>query len=58
MSRMVRLLIAGDERQAITRSTLSKCWWHMTVQQWSMPKPYIGQKSRFLSQLLGGSIRI
>jgi len=33
---------------------LSKCWRHSTVQQSSMPKPYIGPKSRFLPQL-GGS---
>jgi len=29
----------------------SKCWRHATVQQWSMPKPYIGRKSRFLPPL-------
>ena len=47
-----RLLIAGDGRRvsAVTNTPLSKCWRHATVQQWSMPKPDIGRKSRFLPQ--------
>jgi len=45
-----RLLLAKDGRRirSITYTPPSKCWWHATVQQWSMPKPDIGLKSRFL----------
>jgi len=32
---------------AITYSGPSKCWWHATVQQWSMPKPDSRWESRF-----------
>jgi len=44
------LLIAGDGRRinAITYTSPSKCWQHAMVQQWLMPKPVIGRKSRFL----------
>ena len=47
------LLIAGDWRRisAMTYTPPSKCWLHATVQQWSMPKPDIGWKWRFLPQL-------
>ena len=38
-----RLLIAGDGRRiSAINYQLSKCWWHATVQQWSMPQPEIG----------------
>ena len=44
------LLIAGDGRHVsvITYMPPSKCWRHVTVQQWSMPKPDIGRQWCFL----------
>jgi len=50
-----RLLIAGDGRRvsATTYNPPSKCWRHAAVQQWSIPKPDIGRKSRSLPQLVG-----
>jgi len=52
------LLIAGDGRRinATTYILLSKCWCYATVRQWPMPKPDVGQKSRFFPQLGGGSL--
>ena len=38
---------------AITYIPSSKCRRHVTVQQWSMPKPDIGRKSQFLPQIGG-----
>jgi len=38
---------------AITDTPPLKCWRHATVQQWSMQKPDICRKSRFLLQLVG-----
>ena len=35
----------------LTCTLPSKCWWHSTVQQWFMPKPDTGRKSRVLPQL-------
>ena len=48
------LLTMGDGRRisVITYTPPSK-WRHTTVQQWSMAKPDIGRKSRFLSELVG-----
>jgi len=53
------LLIAGDGRRinATTYILLSKCWCYATVRQWPMPKPDVGQKSRFFPQLGGGPYR-
>jgi len=44
-----RLLMKGDGRRTrvITYTLPRKCWWHATVQQWSMPKPDIRRESRF-----------
>ena len=41
----------------IIKAPPSKCWRHATVQQWSMLKPDIGRKSRFLP-LLGDRLNI
>ena len=38
---------------AIIYTLPSKRWWHSTVQQWSIPKPYIGRKSRFCHSYRG-----